>query len=124
LGDVAHPGPEPALFSYPFAEARRARQALVDAAARITATVRIHELALPTAMDGFEGRTRHEFEPRLHALLDGCRAHAEALLVQADQLDHELAVAQRRLDASVEARARWRRDLARWTTAQHEAGVR
>jgi hypothetical protein len=117
----AHPGPQPALFAYPFAEARRAKQALEDAAARLQSTVRSHRLALGPAMQGFEGRTRHEFEPRLLAVLEGLEEHARALLSQADLLAHELDTASRRRDASVEARHRWRLAVDRWEAARREA---
>jgi hypothetical protein len=123
MGEPRHPGPRPPGFSYPYAEAARARSAIVQAASRLQAMVRIHRLALPPALDGFEGRTRQEFEPRLAEVLEACEAHAEALLSQADLLDHELEVARRREDAAREARARWQRELDRWTAAQRQAVV-
>jgi hypothetical protein len=124
MGEPRHPGPRPPAFSFPFAEATGAREAIVSAAARLQATIRLHELAFAPAVEGFEGRSRHEFERGLEAVLDACRQHVSALLAQAGQLDDEVDVARRRRDAAIEAQQRWQRDLDRWQEARSQASAR
>jgi hypothetical protein len=124
MGAPRHPGPRPPGFSYPFAEAGRAREATREAGYRLQAMVRVHRLSLASALVGFEGRTRVGFEQGIRAVLDRCEAHAQALLCQAELLDHEFAVARRREEQAVEAQTRWRRELDRWSAAQREATLR
>jgi hypothetical protein len=116
--DVVHPGPQPALFAFPFAEAERARRAAEDAAEEIAHLVRVHEAAFAPAVEGFEGRTREQFQALLEASLEGCRAHLRALRDQAERVAADIALAEQRLTASEDARTRWHRDHDRWLAAE------
>ena len=118
--DVPHPGPRPPSFEFPFEAARAARAAALEAAEELRATARRHEAAADEAMAGFAGSTRDRFEAELAALIDGCRAHAEALEDQAAAIDTDVTDARERQTRAQLAQSRWERDLSRWREARQQ----
>lgn len=58
MGEHAHPGPRPALFAFPFEEARIAQEAMEDAGERLRIMISRHEAAFARAAVDFEGSTR------------------------------------------------------------------
>lgn len=119
--DVAHPGPRPPSFEFPFEAARAARTVALAASEELRAAVRRHEAAADEAMVGFAGSARDRFEEELTALIEGCRAHADALEDQAASIDSDLADARERQTRAQLAQRRWQRDLDRWRDAQQQS---
>jgi outer membrane murein-binding lipoprotein Lpp len=120
---VEHPGPPPAAFEFPFDAARRARAQAEAARTALLTLVARHEAAFADAAVGFEGLTRQQFEAALAQQLDACRAHAEALASQADQLAGDLDRARQQQQLADERRARWERDLDRWSQTRREGAT-
>jgi hypothetical protein len=120
VGDVTHPGPEPALFEFPFAAARQALAATEAAIEQLLAMVRRHETTYAAAVVDFEGRTREQFEAALELTLAQVGEHVRALQQQADDLSADLAAAERKQATSEADRRRWRADLERWRSAERQ----
>jgi hypothetical protein len=124
MGDVTHPGPQPASFEFPFAAARAALRAIEAAMEQLQTLVRRHESAYADAAVDFEGRTRQQFEAALELSLTQMTEHVRALQQQADDLSADLAAAERRQATAEADRRRWRADLERWRAAEREGAAR
>ena len=113
-----HPGPQPARFTFPFAAASAAMEAVDALLDEIDLTVRRHEDAAAAVRPGFEGLARERFDRDLEAALDELRRLRRLLAADLGDLGDDLAEARRRAEAADEARRRWRADLRRWRAAQ------
>lgn len=117
---VPHPGPQPRLFVFPFAEASAAGQAVRDLAEDLRLLAARHEDAAAQTRPGFQGQSRHEFDRGVEAVARALRSRAAVLESQADLLDDRVALARRRLADSEEALRRWHQQVAAYQ-AQEEA---
>jgi hypothetical protein len=118
MSDVPHPGPQPPTFSYPFEEARLAATAARDLADDLSRLADQYEQGAAVATVGFTGRTATTFEAQLRETLAGLRAEAATLLVHAEALEGDLALARQREEAATQARADWHRRHETWREAQ------
>lgn len=126
MGDPAplppHPGPQPELFEYPFAEAKAAMAEIDTTIAALTAGVAGHASAATDAMVGFQGRAAGAFQSALAAQLDAVEAHVRALDDVLTQLEADVAEAGRRREASLDARALWNRRMDDYQAAVAAGG--
>lgn len=119
-----HPGPQPPLFRYPFAEASAARtaaDALADTLGRLRDT---HDDAWSDVEAArFEGRTAGELRARLRDLLAGVDDAVDALRRQADDLADEITLAEQRQLDNAAARAAWSSSYRAWADWRPPAPV-
>lgn len=115
---TTHPGPPPAEFEFPFAAARRLREA-AEALAEATRTRAGHvdDLASQAAV-GFAGRSRDAFDQAVVGLVDELHQAAGVLETQADELADLLGDARRARERHEDAMAGWRRALSAWQDAE------
>lgn len=110
-----HPGPQPPLFRYPFAEASAAREAADVLAATLGRLRDTHDDAWSDVDAGtFEGRTADELRGRLREHLAEVDDSVDALRRQADALADEMQLARRRQQENAAARAAWARNEDAW----------
>lgn len=116
--DPPHPGPPPAGFDFPFAEARAAAQAIRALIDELASMVRVHVAAADRARIGFEGQTRQQFDSAFEQLMDAFDGWTWTLEVQLSGLEADLVRARRLRDQSETDRAIWQRRLDAWSAAQ------
>lgn len=102
-----HPGPRPADFEFPFAEARAAIEALDACAERLVETVGTHRDAAAHARVDFEGDTRQEFDRTLQDTTEDLDRVVQRLREQAGDLEETVTLAEQRRQASLDAIASW-----------------
>lgn len=107
----SHPGPQPELFEFPFAEAKTAMTQIEATMGALSEGVDRHASAASAAVVGFEGRTAREFQSALARQLDAVTAHVGALDRALSDLEDDVAEARRRAEASLDARALWSREM-------------
>lgn len=113
-----HPGPQPDLFRFPFAEADDALAVIEDAGAELRAMLSAHDAAVVGARVDFEGETRDGFDAGFAQLMDEVDGGIQSLDAQRDQLADDIELAQRRQEASLDARADWDRAMDRHREAE------
>lgn len=111
------PGPQPELFEFPFSEAKAAMAEIDATIVALTAGIAGHARAANDAMVDFQGGTARKFQAALAGQLDAVEAHVRALEDILAELEADVAEAQRRLDASVDARALWSREMDNYEAA-------
>lgn len=117
-----HPGSQPELFEFPFAEAKVAMAEIDATMAALRSGIDRHASAATTAMVGFDGRTADEFRAALTRQLDALDAHVGALDRAFGDLEDDIAEARRRSEASLDARALWSREMDDYEAAVAAGG--
>jgi hypothetical protein len=92
---VPHPGPRPGDLTLPIAEARAALAAIEHLLDDVGACVRLHDAAAAEVGQGFEGRSRTNFESWLVEVLARLASRRQQLADDADELRRWLADAER-----------------------------
>jgi hypothetical protein len=118
MGDVPHPGPQPAPFEFPFSQAREAVDAIEALAEELGRLVDRHADAAEVATRGFHGTTADAFDELLAATLEALGDDVRTLRAHADLLAQDTTVARQRRDDSLEARRRWQVQHRAWEQAQ------
>jgi hypothetical protein len=116
--EIPHPGPQPALFEFPFAQAEAALDTIDELAAHLLRLADRHAESASAALASWRGATADAFERQLGCTLDALHRDVARLRRQAEQLEEDLGLARRRHDASLDARREWRRRHAAWEAAQ------
>ncbi len=109
-----HPGPRPALFEFPFEQARKTARVMGDVIDDLRELVRKHEAAVEEARVGFEGQTRQEFDAFFNASMGAWEAKIALLEAQLAQLEDDITRAQLRLQQSETALAEWQGHYEAW----------
>ena len=111
-----HPGPAPDPVSFPFAEARVARDAARILADELRHLRRVHRDARDHVEAGvFEGNTADRFRDGFDELMDRIDGHVLAVERQADTLDADIARAEAEQAAYESALQTWRIAERAWT---------
>jgi hypothetical protein len=117
---VPHPGPQPPLFEFPFAEARAALDAIESLVAALSSGARAHEQAAALPRRSFDGASRDAHERWLADVLDEVRGQRNLLEDDAAYLRQQLLVAHHAQLDRERARANWRQAHQRYLADRRE----
>ena len=117
---VAHPGPRPTEFTYPFEQARAALDAIDELIDELASCAADHEAATAEACVGFEGASRRAFERLMGEALSTMAAHRSQLDGDAQELRAQLDVAHQRRRDREDAMRRWDGQMASYRDSQRE----
>ena len=119
---MAHPGPPPPTFWYPFDEAATAASATEELLSALDAAADAHASAADIARVGFEGVARQRFDRALDEALADLGRIRRLLAADLGALEDDVASARRRAADADDEQRRWSAAERRWRMGQGAAG--